>query len=69
MSKNTRITSGMPDIAGPGILVVSEEGRIGVTTDWVRKSGPSKGQLCVMWEGMGYEVAHYPADLTRYRTA
>lgn len=60
-------TAGLPDIAGPGIMVTDESGRIGITTDWVRKSGPSKGQLCVMWEGMGYEVAEWPEDISRFR--
>lgn len=58
----------MGDITGPGILVTDSRGRIGITTDFVRKSGRAEGKLCVMWEGANYEVAEFPADLTRYVT-
>lgn len=50
--------------AGPGQAVKDEAGRIGITTDFIRASGPSKGKLCVMFVGANYEVAEFPADLT-----
>lgn len=61
----TVITSGLPDIAGPGILVTDGNGRIGITTDWIKKSGPAKGKVIVQWAGVGYQLAEWPEDLTR----
>lgn len=51
-------------VASPGILVTNATGRLGITTDWIKKSGPNKGKTVVMWVGMGYEVAEWPEDLT-----
>lgn len=61
----TVVTSGLPDIASPGILVTDDAGRVGVTTDWIKKSGPAKGRVIVQWAGVGYQLAEWPEDLKR----
>lgn len=48
----------------PGQAVKSESGAIGITTDWIKLSGPNKGMLGVIFEGDCYEIVVDPAELT-----
>jgi hypothetical protein len=51
----------------PGDVVTRTGENIGIVTDVVKKSGPNKGRLGVMWAGAPWEVSEWPEGLVHVR--
>lgn len=47
-----------------GQAVLGASGRLGIVTEDVRKSGPNKGKVAVIFAGSMWEVSQSPDDLT-----